>query len=205
MEIPQALPHWSQSALPKPQIGLLHDLLKTFNSFPLLLGRWSPTSFTGLQDLVVSCPYPLSGNSPNPDSTVTNTRHMHKSTYVHMHTQTYTLVYMSTHTHTHAHTCTHKHKHMHMNTVYIHKNKCTYRGLIRPWNPSKHLASFPQIRCLPNIPQTFLEDTYTHAYTYIHRYTQHTQSTYTHTCSHTCTRIHKYAQTHMHTVPLNSY
>lgn len=145
MEIPQALPHWSQRALPKPQIGLLHDLLKTFNSFPILLGRPSPTSLTGLQDLAVSCPCPLSGltagNSPNPISTVPHTRHMHTSTYVHMHTQTYTLMYMSTHTHTHGHKHIHACTQKYMNTVYIHTNKCTYRGLIRTHQALKSLKT----------------------------------------------------------------
>lgn len=136
MEIPHALPHWSQRALPKPQIGLLRDLFKTFSSFPLLLGRQSPTSFTGLRDLVVSCPYPLSGltagNSPNPDSIVPHTRHMHTSTYIHMHTQTYTLMYMSTHTHTQ--TCTHKHAHKNtctgMQYTYTQTNVHTYERIL---------------------------------------------------------------------------
>lgn len=132
IEIPQALPHWSHRALPEPQIGLLHDLLKTFNSFLLLLERQSPTFLTGLQDLTDSCPYPLSGltagNSPNPISTVLHTHYMHTSTYVHMHTQIYTLMYISIHEHKHIDACTQKY--MHMNAVYIHTNKCTYRGLI---------------------------------------------------------------------------
>lgn len=195
MEIPQALPHWSQRALPKPQIGLLHDLLKTSNSFPLLLGRQSFTSLTGLQDLAVSCL--TASNSPK--------SYLHCATHMHICTHAHTNVHINVHEHswTQAHACMHTKIHAHECSIHTHKQMYIQRthpdslGLEIPqntWPPFLRFALYQISHQLSlKIP--------THMHTHTYPGTHNTKHVHTHTCSHTCT--HTYTNTLKHICSLS--